>query len=129
MEIIYPPLVEQSYQYFQSIQSPLTKAEVYRLLVEQEVIDAFGNPTNHSLQLGWVREYTEVENASFEEFLMIYPLFRQYDASCFYLLEGFWEMTQALKKELIEQLHRDMFNYEEQCQLEAYFENRQEIYG
>ena len=47
--IKYPTLVEQSYEFMKELKPDLTKQEVYLLLVENNMIDENGNPTEYAI--------------------------------------------------------------------------------
>ena len=57
MNIKYPMLVEQSYKSLKEAGFELTKAEVYRKMIEANIIDRYGNPTDEAIKEGWVKNY------------------------------------------------------------------------
>lgn len=126
MNIIYPPLVEQSIQFhFPEYQSTeLPKAEMYRMMVERGIITENGMPTEYALENGLVKDYYEEENLSFEEFLMIYPYFERYDADLFQNIDGFWEMPLRIKEEILQELSSGNLDYDEKMQVEEYLADR-----
>ncbi|KRL01732.1 hypothetical protein [Liquorilactobacillus capillatus] len=128
MQIIYPPLVEQGFDFFRQENPALTKAEVYKTLVENKILDETGAPTSLALDLGWVKEFTEDQDLDFTDFLEIYPIFEHYDSTHFKKIEGFWEVDRALRHKIKEQLDAGFFDSDEEEQLEAFFNARKEIY-
>ena len=57
MNIKYPMLVEQSYKSLKEAGFELTKADVYRKMIEANIIDRYGNPTGEAIKEGWVKNY------------------------------------------------------------------------
>ncbi|GBD61046.1 putative uncharacterized protein [Tetragenococcus halophilus subsp. halophilus] len=115
MEIIYPPLVEQSIQYYTqgNEQKTISKAEMYRSMVEKGILTENGLPTDYALENGWVKDFYEDEHLSFEDFLEIYPVFKNYDPELFQIIDGFWEITIRFKEELIQEISESKFDYDE----------------
>ncbi|EKY8188984.1 hypothetical protein Q7187_002566 [Enterococcus faecalis] len=55
MNIIYPPLVEQSFQFYQDYeQERYDKSELYRIMVMKNIINENGTPTEEALKKGLV---------------------------------------------------------------------------
>ena len=52
--IKYPPLVEQAYSYFLSIGLHPNKDKLYKMLVDEGMIDELGNPTQQAINEGLV---------------------------------------------------------------------------
>lgn len=51
MNIIYPPLVEQSFQFYQDYeQERYDKSELYRIMVMKNIINENGTPTEEALK-------------------------------------------------------------------------------
>ncbi|GAJ25754.1 hypothetical protein JCM15457_632 [Liquorilactobacillus sucicola DSM 21376 = JCM 15457] len=128
MKVIYPPLVEQGFNFFKQENPSVTKAEVYKSLVENNILDETGAPTDFALELGWVKEFTEEQNLTFNDFLNIYPIFKHYGEHHFKIIDGFWEIDRKLREKINQQLATDSFDDEEEEQLEAFFSARKEIY-
>lgn len=122
MKIVYPPLVEQSVTYHSN--EGISKAEMYRSMVEKGIITENGLPTPYALENGWIKDFYEEENLSFESFLAMYPIFEQYDQDLFKLVDGFWEIPVTLKKELLQELASGNFDYDEKIQIEEYLADR-----
>ena len=56
MNIIYPPLVEQMYKFMHEIDKSLTKQDVYKKAIENNMIDYQGNPTKEAIEKGYIQE-------------------------------------------------------------------------
>lgn len=56
MNIIYPPLVEQMYKFMHEIDKSLTKQDVYKKAIENNMIDYRGNPTKEAIEKGYIQE-------------------------------------------------------------------------
>ncbi|MBO0481049.1 hypothetical protein [Candidatus Enterococcus courvalinii] len=125
MNIIYPPLVEQSFQFYQRKNSgDLSKTALYRSMVANQIITENGHPTAEAIERGFVRDFYEEQDLSFEEFLAIYPIFTAYETELFQKIDGFWEIPVSLKNELMIQLEQGKFSYDEQVQVEAFLSER-----
>ena len=60
MNIIYPPLVEQSFQFYQDYeQERYDKSELYRIMVMKNIINENGTPTEEALKKGLVKDFYE----------------------------------------------------------------------
>jgi len=124
MKVIFPPLVEQGFSYFKQVDSTITKPEVFRLLVANHILNENGLPTTVSLDEGWIKEYTEEENLTFEQFLKVYPVFKKFKQQHFTKIAGFWEIDQVLRHKLLVDLDYYHFSPEETDQVEAYLDAR-----
>ncbi|GMA07731.1 hypothetical protein GCM10025886_08820 [Tetragenococcus halophilus subsp. flandriensis] len=126
MEIIYPPLVEQSIQYHTqgNEQKTISKAEMYRSMVEKGILTENGLPTDYALENGWIKDFYEDELLSFEAFLKIYPVFKNYDPELFQIIDGFWEIPIRLKEELLQEISENKFDYDEVIQIKEYLAER-----
>lgn len=63
MNIVYPPLVEQAYQMMKKLNKNVSKQEVYKKLIEVNMIDQQGKPTKWALDNGLISEVsTPVED-------------------------------------------------------------------
>lgn len=126
MEIIYPPLVEDSLAFHLANQevSLVDKAEMYSLMVKKGILLETGEPTQEAIEKGWVKDFYEEENLTLEEFLKIYPIFRTFDLDSLQLIDGFWEITLELKEELINRLRADDLTYDEKLQIREYLAER-----
>ncbi|MCZ3526367.1 hypothetical protein L2821_03245 [Lactobacillus gasseri] len=63
MNIVYPPLVEQAYQMMKKLNKNVSKQEIYKKLIETNMIDQQGNPTKWALDNGLVSEFNTIEEA------------------------------------------------------------------
>ena len=73
MNIIYPPLVEQSFQFYQDYeQERYDKSELYRIMVMKNIINEMALQQKRLLK-GLVKDFYEEYDLSFEEFLKLYP--------------------------------------------------------
>lgn len=125
MEIVYPPLVEQSFQFYQEKEEQgYSKSELYRSMVANQIIHENGVPTREALEKGLVREFYEEPDLAFEDFLAIYPYFQTYDSSLFQRIDGFWEIPLALKSELLAKVEAGTISYDEKVQIEEFLEER-----
>ena len=70
--IQYPPLVEQAYSYFLSIGFHPNKDKLYKMLVDEGMIDELGNPTQRAIDKGLVEV---ASNNPIERFKAENPLF------------------------------------------------------
>ena len=55
MNIVYPPLVEQAYQMMKQLNKNVSKQDVYKKLIEINMIDQQGSPTKWALDNGLVK--------------------------------------------------------------------------
>lgn len=126
MKIIYPDLVEESLRYHQGPEASTLgdKSKMYRLMIERGIILDNGDPTPEAIEKGWVKDFYEAENLSFDAFLKIYPLFKQYDVTSFELIDGFWEIPIEMKELLQKELLSSKFDYDESLQLTEYLAER-----
>lgn len=124
MNIEYPPLVEQTVSYYQQPHHRNNQAKCYRQLVKRGIITTTGEPTTEALANGWVKDFYEAENLSFSEFVALYPIFSTYDHAVFKKIEGFWEIPITLQRNLLERLSKQLGDYDELIQIEAYLEER-----
>ncbi|MBO0431877.1 hypothetical protein [Enterococcus sp. DIV0660C] len=125
MNIIYPPLVEQSFQFYQkNSNEDFSKTALYRSMVANKLITENGHPTAEAIERGLVRDFYEEEDLLFEEFLAIYPIFTVYETELFQKIDGFWEIPVSLKNELMIRLDHGKFSYDEQVQVEAFLSER-----
>lgn len=126
MEIIYPPLVEDSLAFHLANQevSLVDKAEMYSLMVKKGILLETGEPTQEAIEKGWVKDFYEEENLTLEEFLKIYPIFHTFHLDSLQLIDGFWEITLELKEELINRLRADDLPYDEKLQIREYLAER-----
>ncbi|MFG5501770.1 hypothetical protein ACFJYO_15370, partial [Enterococcus faecalis] len=72
--IVYPSLVEQSYQFMCEQGIEVTKAEVYKMMIQEGLLTETGNPTNEAIRQGLVTEFNQA-HATLAEFKKEYPVF------------------------------------------------------
>ena len=63
INIVYPPLVEQAYTMMKKLNKNVSKQEVYRKLIEVNMIDQQGKPTKWALDNGLICEVSTIEEA------------------------------------------------------------------
>ena len=125
MTIIYPPLVEQSVQFYRKNgQKKVSRSELYRLMVEKHLIHENGSPTDEAIENGLIKDFYEAYDLSFEAFLALYPVFKKYNSELFKKIDGFWEIPLSLKEELTEQLEDGKSNYDEKVQIKEFLADR-----
>lgn len=86
----------------------------------KKFITETGLPTEEAIAKGWIKDYYENENLSFDEFLALYPVFETYDPDAFQLIDGFWEIPLRLKNELEAGLASHCYDYDQQTQIKEY---------
>lgn len=59
MNIVYPPLVEQAYQMMKKLNKNVSKQEVYKKLIETNMIGQQGKPTKWALDKGYISEASQ----------------------------------------------------------------------
>ncbi len=125
LQIIYPPLVEDCFNYQQEKNGILLeKSQIYKDMVAAGLITQTGMPTESALENGMIKDFYEEKDLSFEDFLALYPIFINYDADLFQQIDGFWEITLDFKNELLQALAANVFDYDETLQLQMYLEER-----
>ncbi|UUV98131.1 hypothetical protein [Vagococcus luciliae] len=126
MNIIYPPLVEDSlsYYFYDKEIDLQDKVDMYQSMLSAGVIDEYGLPTKEALEKGWVKDFYEEENLSFEEFLNLYPIFCSYDKNKFQLIDGFWEISHSFKEQLIKEIKSEKMGYDAILQITEYLSER-----
>lgn len=122
--IIYPDLVEEAYQLYQSFGKDINKRILWQNMVRLGILDSFGQPTTAALEAGMVREFVEEENLSLAEFRSIYPVFDRYEDGYFILQDGFWQVRPELLEQVQADIKLDLLNEEDIMELEAYFDNQ-----
>ena len=91
--IIYPDLVEHSYQIMKSQGVQITKAELYKKLIKSGVLDEYGQPTQMALDEGLVDTYTRLEDGTYqpqslETFKQDNPMYAGYADNHFTWIDG-----------------------------------------
>ncbi|MGX2945876.1 hypothetical protein [Enterococcus alishanensis] len=95
MKVIYPPLVEQSYQFITQQGIRTTKAEVYQMMVAEGMLTQTGEPTKKALEQGIVTEYKQ-QHRTLKEFKKEYPIFKSYPVKEFTQQDGVWYVSQKV---------------------------------
>lgn len=124
MEIIYPPLVEQSFSYYSILDAEIDKSDLYQWMVNNNIITETGLPTQNALDEGFIKDFYEEENLTFEQFLSIYPVFATYDADIFQRIDGFWEVPIEVKEALLQELSSGQLAYDIEIQISEYLADR-----
>lgn len=120
MEIIYPPLVEQAYQFITKEGGITTKEEVYKMLVENDVLTETGEPTKTALKQGFVTEFHQ-SHETLNEFKREYPIFKQYPEEEFTQQDGIWYISQKIIREIPVILEKANYDSDVFEQIESYF--------
>lgn len=125
MQIIYPPLVEEYFNYQRhKTKENLDKSSVYQDMVVAGLITETGMPTKEALEKGMIKDFYEEEDLSFSDFLNLYPVFSDYDTTVFQKIAGFWENTLEFKTALLADLAAKNFDYDEALQIQMYLADR-----
>lgn len=91
--IIYPDLVERSYQIMKSQGVQITKAKLYKKLIESGMLDKYGQPTQMALDEGLVDTYTRLDDGTYqpqslETFKQDNPMYAGYADNHFTWIDG-----------------------------------------
>lgn len=123
MEIIYPPLVEQSYQFITQQSIAVTKAEVYQMMVSEGMLTQTGEPTKKALEQGIVTEYKQ-QHRTLKEFKQEYPIFKGYPVKEFTQQEGVWYVSQDVIADIQAILDANNCDVDTLNQIDMYFKFR-----
>lgn len=123
MNIIYPPLVEQSYQFMLKQGIDVTKAEVYKMMVKEGVITQTGDPTKKAIKQGLVSEFSR-EHRTLKEFKREYPIFKHYPSKEFTQQEGVWYVSQKIIADVEQVLKKNNCDRDTFIQIQTYFDFR-----
>ncbi|MGM0253131.1 hypothetical protein IGJ99_000685 [Enterococcus sp. AZ095b] len=123
MQIIYPPLVEQAFQFITSQGIKATKDQLYKQMVEDGILTETGGPTKKAIDQGIVAVYQQ-KHETLKEFKKEYPIFKGYGRSEFTQQDGIWYVSQKIIKDVQAILDAndcdiDIFN-----QIRTYFDYR-----
>lgn len=124
MKIVYPSLVEEGYRFCVSQGIETTREAVFLHLIEKNIINSFGFPTDQAIAEGFVSEFTEEEYDSFEQFLSLYPVLKAVNPLFFEQVDGYWEIKMDHLEEVMTFIENHTFSQSEWIQLEAFFEQR-----
>ena len=89
MKVVYPSIVEQFYEGLKSEGVTVGKDEVYRTVVETNLIDENGDPTQYALDNGFIKCVNN-EPESLAEFKELYPNLQKYSDDHFMKTDEGW---------------------------------------
>ena len=89
MKVVYPSLVEQFYEGLKSEGVTVGKDEVYRTMIETNLIDENGDPTQYALDNGFIK-CLDNEPESLAEFKELYPNLQKYSDDHFMKTDEGW---------------------------------------
>ena len=89
MKVVYPSIVEQFYEGLKSEGVTVGKDEVYRTMVETNLIDENGVPTQYALDNGFIKCVNN-EPESLAEFKELYPNLQKYSDDHFMKTDEGW---------------------------------------
>lgn len=89
MKVVYPSIVEQFYEGLKSEGVTVGKDEVYRTMVETNLIDENGVPTQYALDNGFIK-CVDNEPESLAEFKELYPNLQKYSDDHFMKTDEGW---------------------------------------
>ncbi|MFG5564215.1 hypothetical protein ACFJYA_08145 [Enterococcus faecalis] len=121
--IVYPSLVEQSYQFMCEQGIEVTKAEVYKMMIQEGLLTETGNPTNEAIRQGLVTEFNQA-HATLAEFKKEYPVFKHYSNEEFTQQEGIWYVSQKIIADIEQILAKNNCDRDLFIQIETYFNFR-----
>ncbi|EOB3407466.1 hypothetical protein ACIJDF_002551 [Enterococcus hirae] len=123
MKIIYPPLVEQAYQFLINQGVTTTKDKVYKMMVNEGTITETGIPTKTALEEGIFKEFNQ-KHKTLGEFIEEYPIFKHYPPKEFTQQDGIWYVSQKIIRDIQEILKVNNCDRDTFIQIEAYFKFR-----
>lgn len=85
MKVVYPSLVEQQHEFMLSQGREVDRAEIYKYMVENNMIDENGEPTQFAIDNGYVSVESNIN--IIHDFKEANPLFKDIDDSCFKVLD------------------------------------------
>ena len=89
MKVVYPSIVEQFYEGLKLEGVTAGKDEVYRTMVETNLIDENGVPTQYALDNGFIK-CVDNEPESLAEFKELYPNLQKYSDDHFMKTDEVW---------------------------------------
>lgn len=89
MKVVYPSLVEQFYEGLKSEGVTVGKDEVYRTMIETNLINENGDPTQYALDNGFIKCVNN-EPESLAEFKELYPNLQKYSDDHFMKTDEGW---------------------------------------
>lgn len=123
MKVIYPPLVEQSYQFITQQGIKVTKAEVYQMMVSEGMLTQTGKPTKKALKQGIITEYKQ-QHHNLKEFKQEYPIFKNYPRQEFTQQDGVWYVSQDVIADIQAILDTNNCDIDTFNQIDMYFKFR-----
>lgn len=123
MKVIYPPLVEQSYQLFKAQGTELSKDKVYKVLIANGMINERGEPTKKAVSEGLVAVFNR-EHLSLTEFRKEYPVFDKYSDDMFIQFDGIWYVSSEIIPSLSERINSLSLTPDEVNQVSSYYQMR-----
>lgn len=85
MKVVYPSLVEQQHEFMLSQGREVGRAEIYKRMVETNMIDENGEPTQFAINNGYVVMESDID--IIHDFKEANPLFKDIDDGCFKVLD------------------------------------------
>lgn len=85
MKVVYPSSVEQQHEFMLSQGREVDRAEIYKRMVETNMIDENGEPTQFAINNGYVEMESDVD--IIHDFKEANPLFKDIDDGCFKALD------------------------------------------
>lgn len=85
MKVVYPSLVEQQHEFMLSQGREVDRAEIYKYMVENNMIDENGEPTQFAIDNGYVSVESDID--IIHDFKEANPLFKDIDDGCFKVLD------------------------------------------
>ena len=119
MKIIYPPLVEQAYNWMKGLGMNVTKAEVYQVQVKEGFLTETGEPTQKALDEALVKSYQQ-KHSRLIDFKQEYPVFVEYPTSEFTQQDGIWYVSQKILDHISEWVEQDILDFDQSQQIVAY---------
>lgn len=105
MKVIYPPLVEDAYRGLKEKGFNVTKEQTYKQLIETNMIQVNGEPTQMALDEGLVGSFTRRPNGDIEantlaSFKELYPCYAPYADRHFKHTEAGWAADAFVVRDL-----------------------------
>lgn len=85
MKVVYPSLVEQQHEFMLSQGREVDRAEIYKYMVENNMIDENGEPTQFAIDNGYVAVESDID--IIHDFKEANPILKDIDDSCFKVLD------------------------------------------
>lgn len=85
MKVVYPSLVEQQHEFMLSQGREVDKAVLYNYMLEHNIIDENGEPTQFAIDNGYVAVESDID--IIHDFKEANPILKDIDDSCFKVLD------------------------------------------